>query len=216
MVLMPHEIKHAAWGKNSAKRGEVPAIALNNPKYAANVGMAVRLAACWGFKQVWWSGDRVTLDVEQKQRLPREERMKGYEDVSMIQHDYFFDQMPGCVEPVAIEVSESSQLLTNFEHPTNALYVFGPEDGSINKAYLRHCHYFVQIPSRHCLNLATAIATILWDRYYKMCNDGREDLLDFTTPGQWENRGVEETDPGLLGIYEKRKTKPKRRRPTRT
>jgi len=163
---------------------------LTNPKYAANVAKTVRLASCYGVSQVWWTGERVSLDLQNKKKLPREERMKGYGNVSMIQHDYVFDQFKGAV-PVAIEVRNTSQYLQDFEHPENALYVFGPEDGSIPSTYLSFCHKFVIIPTRHCLNLATAVATVLWDRQVKMFQSGKEHIV---TPGEFEQRGLIEPD----------------------
>jgi tRNA(Leu) C34 or U34 (ribose-2'-O)-methylase TrmL len=173
-----------------------PAIVLINPKYADNVAKVVRLASCYGLGQVWWTGDRVDLDVAGKRRLPREERMKGYRDVSMIQHDHPFDQFPNTVTPVAIEVRESSETLLDFEHPEHAVYVFGPEDGSIDSVLLGHCHRFVVIPTRHCLNLATAVATVLWDRQTKDYQRGKFDPR--TTPGTYEQRGLVETRGDLL------------------
>jgi tRNA(Leu) C34 or U34 (ribose-2'-O)-methylase TrmL len=185
---MTTPVDTAVWGKNAKKRGETPAIALINPKSADNVGKVVRLASCYGFRQVWWTGNRVHLDVTQKRRLPREERMKGYRDVSMIQHDRFFDQFEGLdVTPVAVEVRQNSEMLLTFEHPQNPLYVFGPEDGSIRSELLRHCHRFIIIPTRHCLNLATAVATVLWDREYKAWLAGEQRVI---TPGEWERRGI--------------------------
>lgn len=157
-----------------------------NPKNASNVGMVVRLASCYQYKQVWWTGNRVNL--EEGQRLPREERMKGYKDVDQIQFDYFFDQFQN-VTPVAVEVREGSENLLDFVHPENPLYVFGPEDGSIPSVYLRHCHRFVVIPTRHCLNLATAVSTIMYDRHIKMYLNGEID--GHMNPGLSEERGIE-------------------------
>jgi tRNA(Leu) C34 or U34 (ribose-2'-O)-methylase TrmL len=31
----------------------------------------------------------------------------------------------------------------------------------------RFCHRFVKIPTKHCLNLANAVATVLYDRHAK-------------------------------------------------
>lgn len=171
-------------GKNAPKVGVAPAIALINPKYSRNVGSTLRLASCYGFRQVWYTGDRIKLDGTQ--RLPREERMKGYKEVDLIQYDRVFDQFARGIVPVAVEVRENSEPLTTFEHPEHALYVFGPEDGSIPSVMLQHCHRFVVIPTRHCLNLATAVATILYDRMYKRHLQGKE---DFIVPGEWEQRG---------------------------
>lgn len=152
-------------GKNSPAMGECPAVCLINPKYTANVGAIQRAASCYDVKQVWFTGNRIKL--EEGERLPREERMKGYKNVDLIQYDYPFDHFGKGVTPVAIELLPNSENLFDFEHPENALYVFGPEDGSIPQVMRQHCHRFVVIPSRHCLNLAAAVYTVLYDRKMK-------------------------------------------------
>lgn len=63
--------------------GIAPAVALVDPKFPHNVGAAVRAASCYGVRQVWFSGDRVRLDGAKRQRLPREERMRGYKEVEV-------------------------------------------------------------------------------------------------------------------------------------
>jgi tRNA(Leu) C34 or U34 (ribose-2'-O)-methylase TrmL len=152
------------FGKKSSPEGITPSIILTSPKYSANVGAAVRAASCFGAKQVWWTGNRFNLD--DNDRLPREERMKGYKDVELRQFDRPFDHFPNAV-PVAIELLPNSECLSDFVHPENAVYVFGPEDGSIPPVFRRHCHRFVSIPSKHCLNLAAAVYIVLYDRNQK-------------------------------------------------
>lgn len=180
-------------GKKAPKIGVCPSIALINPKYPHNVGSALRIASCYGMKQLWFTGDRVTKALDGKKRLPREERMRGYKNVDLIQYDYFIDQFEQGVIPVAIEVRENAEPLYNFEHPENALYIFGPEDGSIPSTYLRHCHRFIIIPTRHCLNLAMAVGTVLYDRTLKEYNKTGEGA--FITPGEYEQRGSNEEIP---------------------
>ena len=175
--------------RSEAPLGRPPAIVLIDPKYAHNVGMVVRLASCYGLKQVWFTGERVSLDISYRKRLPREERMKGYADVEIINYDYPFEQFEDVV-PVAVEVRKNSESLHGFEHPPNAVYVFGPEDGSVAKPHIGHCHRFVVIPTKHCLNLATAVATVLWDRQYKGWLGGEGG--DLSTPGEFEGRGLVE------------------------
>jgi tRNA(Leu) C34 or U34 (ribose-2'-O)-methylase TrmL len=184
---MSDDVTSARWGKNARPHGRTPAVALIDPKYPHNVGMVVRLASCYGLRQVWFTGERVTLDPARGERLPREERMKGYKDVETIHHEHVFDQFPAGTVPVAVEVRAGSEPLHAFEHPENALYVFGPEDGSIPSALVGHCHRFVVIPTRHCLNLATAVATVLWDRQYKRWLSGAVEPP--VTPGEFEHRG---------------------------
>jgi tRNA(Leu) C34 or U34 (ribose-2'-O)-methylase TrmL len=153
-------------GKKAPAVGVTPSIALINPKYPRNVGQAIRAASCFGIRQVWFTGERVSLDVSKGQRLPREERMKGYSDVELVQFDYVFDQFAGAT-PVAVEITPNAENLTEFEHPENPLYVFGPEDGSIPKIAMAHCHRFVTIPTKHCVNLAAAVYLMLYDRQLK-------------------------------------------------
>jgi len=157
----------AIYGKDMKPKGVTPAIALWNPKYAHNVGAVVRAASCFGAKQVWFTGNRVSLDPSKGERLPREERMRGYKNVELRQFDYFYDQFDRDVVPVAIELRPGSELLTEFVHPEKALYVFGPEDGSLPSVSLRHCHRFVVIPTHHCVNLSAAVYMVLYDRMLK-------------------------------------------------
>lgn len=158
----------AVYGKNAPKQGRTPAVALVNPRFPHNVGSAVRAASCFGVNQVWFTGDRITMALDKKRRLPREERMKGYREVELRQHDEFFDQFDPDVVPVAVELRPNAESLPAFVHPEKALYVFGPEDGSLGSNYLRHCHRFLVIPTRHCVNLAAAVYLVLYDRLTKL------------------------------------------------
>lgn len=168
------EPEAAIYGKKKSKEGVAPAIGLVNPKFPHNVGAAVRAASCFGIRQVWFSGDRVSLSPARGERLPREERMKGYRDVQLRQFDFFFEQFDRDVVPVAVELRPNSEWLPQFEHPENALYVFGPEDGSLSSVHLQHCHRFVVIPTRHCVNLAAAVYMVLYDRFVKRQVQGLE------------------------------------------
>jgi tRNA(Leu) C34 or U34 (ribose-2'-O)-methylase TrmL len=163
-----------------------PAIVLHLPKYPHNVGQVVRLASAFGISQVWYSGDRIREALGA--RLPREERMRRYQDVN---HPdplaRICDAVPG-VEPVAIELRPGAESLVDFVHPGEpsgeagrrgpAVYVFGPEDGSLPGPVLKRCHRFVVIPSYECLNLATSVAAVLYDRMAKMPPEQRPSIRD--------------------------------------
>jgi tRNA(Leu) C34 or U34 (ribose-2'-O)-methylase TrmL len=166
-------------------QGRTPAIGLVEPKFPHNVGAAVRAASCYGIGQVWFSGDRVRLDASKRYRLPREERMRGYKDVALRKDDRFLDEFGDAV-PFAVELRRNAESLIEFEHPENALYVFGPEDGSLNRAVLSRCHRFVVIPTRHCTNLAAAVYTVLYDRHAKRVLSGCEALNVTTGTGGFD------------------------------
>ena len=155
-----------------------PAIVLHMPKYPHNVGQVVRLASAYGISQVWYSGDRIRQALGG--RLPREERMRRYADVLLVNHPdplrRLCEALPEA-RPVAVELRPNSENLVDFVHPDSLpsadrqhgapIYVFGPEDGSLPGPIVKRCHRFVIIPSFECLNLAASVATILYDRMAK-------------------------------------------------
>ena len=160
-----------------------PAVVLINPKSAHNVGKALRAASIFGAKSLVWTGTRV--DLSQYERLPREERMKGYASVEFRVDDRPFDLFP------ETELLETAECLTTFSHPSNPVYVFGPEDGSVPPVIRRHCHKFVYIPAYHCLNLSAAVDVVLYDRMAKRQLAGEEPMLPISEMLH-EDRGVSE------------------------
>lgn len=162
-------------GKNAKPVGITPAIILISPKFGHNIGAAVRVAANLGIAQVWYTGDRYQL--EPGERLPREERMRGYDGVTLIQNDYPLDCFPPDTTPVAVELLPGATALPYFMHPENPVYIFGPEDGAIPPAVRALCHRFVFIPGLHCYNLANAAALTLYHRYEQRLLAGMETML---------------------------------------
>jgi tRNA(Leu) C34 or U34 (ribose-2'-O)-methylase TrmL len=143
---------------------KAPGVILVNPKYLHNVAAAIRACSCFGLSSLLWTGDRV--DPTKFTRLPREERMKGYREVEWQNDDRPIQTLGGT--PVCVEIHQNSIPLSEFQHPEDAVYVFGPEDGGVPAMFRRHCHFFVHIPSYHCLNLAAALNVVLYDRAIKL------------------------------------------------
>jgi tRNA(Leu) C34 or U34 (ribose-2'-O)-methylase TrmL len=170
-----------------------PAIVLQQPKYPHNVGQVVRLASAYGIAQVWYSGERIREAMGG--RLPREERMRRYEDVALVNHPDPLGRLCSAVPsacPVAVELRPGSESLVDFIHPpaeTPPIYVFGPEDGSLSGPVVKRCHRFVVIPTFECLNLATSVATILYDRMAKMPASSRPSVRERGPVQAAESRG---------------------------
>ena len=176
------------------KAMDVPAIVLIDPKYPHNVGAAIRACSCFAVHSFVWTGERV--NPSKYSRLPREERMKGYKHVDFRNHDRPFDLLPKSCVPVCVEVYDNSEPLTTFDHPENAVYVFGPEDGYGPQPIRKLCHRFVHIPSRHCLNLSTAVAVVLAHRRMWRQLHGKEPILPLTEQLR-EHRGAVKLTPAL-------------------
>jgi tRNA(Leu) C34 or U34 (ribose-2'-O)-methylase TrmL len=186
-------------GKTDAKLSAGPGLILVDPKYLHKIAAAIRAASCFDVTRLVWTGSRI--DLSPLERLPREERMKGYKDVVWT-HDkldkpfrYFLPD----VTPVCAELLEKSEPLTTFEHPGNAVYVFGPEDGGVPQVIRRLCHRFVHIQANHCLNLAAAVNAVLHDRKAKLQLSGRMPILPTGEMLKENRRPMEIGFPGWDG-----------------
>lgn len=171
----------------------LPAAVLIEPKYAHNLAAAIRACSCFGVQTLLWTGQRFAFEAGD--RLPREERMKGYADVRVRNCTRPFDVLAGSSvtpiahlharggSPVCVELTRGATPLDVFVHPARAVYLFGPEDGHVPQSYRALCHHFVYIPSRHCLNLAAALNVVLYDRAQK--SDARYSTAEY------ERRGID-------------------------
>jgi len=141
-------------------------VVLINPQLAYIVDMVVGLAACYDLAAVWLGGARVSVKPR-RGPVVRAERARGLPELAVRHAERPLDHCGGT--PIAVELRDHSERLQDFEHPADAVYVFGPEDGSIPATILNRCHRFVTIPTRNrqCMNLQTAVATVLWDRAVK-------------------------------------------------
>lgn len=168
-------------------------IILEDPLYSHNLASAIRAAACFGVKRVLWTGDR--FDPSTMDRLPREERMKGYRSVEVINTDRPFDLLGPQVTPICVELTPHATPLPIFPGVSwPVAYVFGPEDGGVSQAFRGLCHHFVYIPAYHCLNLAVAMGVVLYN--HRMLEWGYDE--QYPSPAKTEGRGIIEV-PGWEG-----------------
>ena len=72
--------------------------------------------------------------------------------------------LPRRCELVGVELLDEAEALPSFRHPRCAAYVLGPERGSLSPAMVERCSFVVRIPTRFCINLATAGAIVMYDR----------------------------------------------------
>jgi tRNA(Leu) C34 or U34 (ribose-2'-O)-methylase TrmL len=138
------------------------AVALVNPKTPENVGGVLRAAHCYGVAHVTLTGIRATRFIRHGTNTPHAER-----HMPVFESDDPLEPRPFGSEVVVIELIDGAQPLPQFTHPQRALYVFGPEDGTLGRAITERAQHIVQIPTRNCMNLAACVNVVLYDRLAK-------------------------------------------------
>jgi len=135
------------------------AIGLIRPKNRHNEGGIMRAAHCFGVGLVMMQGARFKQQASNVTRAERHIPTLHVEDICK--------STPYNCEKVAVELVEGARDLRDFVHPERALYIFGPEDSSINPDIVARCQHVVSIPTAFCLNLAATVNVVLYDRLLK-------------------------------------------------
>lgn len=136
------------------------------PKLEANVGGIMRSASIFGAAGVFTIGQRYQKQNSDTVCSIRHLPLFHYKDA-----EEFFSRKPLNAEVVAVELDSRARPIKNFVHPARAIYLLGPEDGSIDSNILDQCKHIIKLPGKYCLNLAAAGTCVLFDRINKSRND---------------------------------------------
>jgi len=137
----------------------VIAIGLDRVKNPINVGSILRTAQVFGAKMIAISGGRCKVTAP--------DTGKAFKRIPVVRtDDCILRSCPYGATPVVIEVGGAVEL-PRFFHPKQAFYIFGPEDGSVDREVLARTKNIVSIPAEFCLNLAQAVTVVLYDRRAK-------------------------------------------------
>ncbi len=151
-------------------------IGLFNPKSPENVGVILRAAGCYDVNSVFYTGKRYA-----RARDFVTDTKKVHQKIPLIGVDDLKEVIPFGARTVAIELIEGAKPLMDYQHPKNAFYVFGPEDGSLNKEVVDWCDDVIYIPTIGCMNLAATVNVVLYDRMAKstpkMSKESQDELI---------------------------------------
>jgi len=148
-------------------------IGLINPKSPDNVHAVMRAAGNFRVDRVLYTGERYPKAVRLNPDAPDMSRRVS-EKVVLSQVSCLFDAVPDDVKIICIELAENALPLTDFSHPSDALYVFGPEDSTIGQDLIDRADAVVYVPTVGCMNLAAAVNVVLYDRLSK--SSGRSEF----------------------------------------
>jgi len=155
-----------------AKSATRAVIALTNPKSPTNVGGTMRAAGCYQAQKVVYSGERFNRAVHLAT-----DTQKIHEIVPLTHYDDLLDALEPGMKLVCIDLIEGAIPLPNFEHPDNAMYLFGPEDNTIKQKVIDKADAVVYVPTIGSMNLAASVNVVLYDRLAKSKPHQRDDEL---------------------------------------
>jgi tRNA(Leu) C34 or U34 (ribose-2'-O)-methylase TrmL len=137
-------------------------IGLHNPKSPTNVGAVMRAAGCYEAGEVRYSGTRYSRAVKFQT-----DTQNSHERIALVEKEDLTADLADDVEIVCIEFAVGASSLPHFEHPEKAIYIFGPEDGSLPQEIVDKAHHVVYVPTNGCMNLAATVNVVLYDRLAK-------------------------------------------------
>ncbi len=145
-------------------------IGLINPKSPTNVGGVIRAAGCYSATHIRYSGTRY-----QKAAKFQTDTKNAQQHIPLVGVESILDDLPEHVNIICVDLIEGAIPLPELEHPEHALYVFGPEDGTVDQRIVDKAYAVTYIPTVGCMNLAASVNVVLYDRLAK------SDAIDVST-----------------------------------
>lgn len=144
-------------------KSEHVSIALTDPKSPTNVGGVMRAAGCYQANEVLYSGIRYA-----KAAKFQTDTKAVTNNIPLKHVESFFVNKPDDVKVICVDLVEGAIPLPEFTHPEKALYIFGPEDGTISQKVVDQADSVVYVPTIGCMNLAASVNVLLYDRLAKL------------------------------------------------
>ena len=126
-----------------------------------NLGNLVRSAHAFGASFVFTIDTDFQHTYSDTSRAADSVPLFQYEDVEHL-------VLPSGCKLVGIELTDDAIELPSFCHPRSAAYVLGPERSSLCQPVVDRCDFVVRIPTRFCINVATAGAIVMYDRVVQL------------------------------------------------
>lgn len=147
-------------------------IGLINPKSPTNVGAVMRAAGCYQVDGVFYTGQRYAkaakFNTDTKNRVT---------SIPLTGVDSLIANISSEIKVVCVDLVEGAIPLPEYQHPENALYIFGPEDGTIDQCIIDKADAVVYVPTVGCMNLAASVNVLLYDRLSKNATNIASDEL---------------------------------------
>lgn len=141
-------------------------VGLSNPKSPENVSSVMRAAGNFQVESIFYTGKRYPRALKLHPSMPNMSRDVS-QNVPVSGVDNLLDILPIDMKVVCVEFAENAMSLLEYQHPTHAYYIFGPEDGTLSQKMINKADDVVYIPTVGCMNLAATVNVVLYDRLLK-------------------------------------------------
>ncbi len=148
------------------------AIGVEGISKAMNVGNLIRSAHAFGASFVFTVGAAYSRETAASDTADTPAQVPLYHYASAGDMT-----LPEDCKLVGVELLDDADELPSFRHPRCAAYVLGRERGSLSPEMLARCDYAVRIPTRFCINVATAGAIVMYDRLISLGRFARRPLI---------------------------------------
>ncbi|AZQ43332.1 RNA methyltransferase [Nonlabens ponticola] len=137
-------------------------IGIMNGKTPENLGVLWRSAQNLGASFIYTIGKRYAKQASDTHNavdsIPYF-HYKTFED--------FYKHLPKGAMLVGIEFVDDAQLLQDFKHPRNCVYLLGAEDHGLSNLAIEKSHHLVKFNTPRSLNVSVAGSIVMYDRSVK-------------------------------------------------
>ena len=151
---------------NKQAEESIVIIGLSNPKSPENVSSVMRAAGNFRVDSIIYTGKRYPRAVKLNPGTPNMSRNVSL-NIPISGVTCLIDDVPENMKIVCVEFAENAIPLPEYQHPVNAFYIFGPEDGTISQDVIDKADAVVYVPTIGCMNLAATVNVVLYDRLTK-------------------------------------------------
>lgn len=137
----------------------------------------MRAAGCYQADAVFYTGNRYELAARSGNAQYNTDTKRAGHHIPLERVESLLAARADGVAIVCVDLVVGAIPLPEFVHPEKALYVFGPEDGTIDQEIIDHADAVVYVPTIGCMNLAASVNVLLYDRLAKSENQEANDEL---------------------------------------
>ncbi len=137
----------------------------------------MRAAGCYQADEILYTGKRYALAAKHRGEQYNTDTKKAKLHIPLTATDNLLNARTDGVKLVCVDLVEGAVPLPDFDHPDKAIYVFGPEDGTIDQDIIDSADAVVYVPTIGCMNLASSVNVLLYDRMAKTASLKASDEL---------------------------------------